>query len=161
MHTPKLGRSKQAKVNNSITLRDGQPAINVKVYNLQTPEGISDSESERAWERTVERFWYEATCAAHERGYSGVFAEGRSGGWCVPYLWSKGNPKHFPNGPYSQGPDVGYPYYPDVEHDSAVREKFRAFQREIRRLLSEVQANYTAGCQAIRNEEEQTRHEKW
>lgn len=133
---------KTATRKEAITLREGHAAINVKVYNLRTPDGISEQDAERAYEHTVEQFWNDATQAAHERGYCGVFSEGRSGGWLVPYLWSKGSPKHNYHGGYSQGPDVGYPRFPDVEHDSAAREKFRAFERDIRRMLSEVQAEY-------------------
>ena len=153
MNTLKLGRSKQAKVNNSITLRDGQAAINVKVYKLNTPSGVSESQAEQAFESTADWFWFAATEAAHKRGYTGVFTEGRSGGWCVPYLWSKANVKHAHHGPYNQSPDAGYPVYPDVAHDSAAREKFRAFQRTIRHLLDGVQENYIEDCIRIRDEE--------
>lgn len=136
------------KLREPITMREGHAAINVKVYRrLDSADCYTDSDRERAWDMTVEQFWNDATRAAHKRGYSGVFAEGRSGGWCVPYLWSKGSPKHFYNGAYSQGPTVGYPVFPDVAHDSAAREKFRAFEREIRRYLAEVQAEFTANLE--------------
>ena len=101
----------------------------------------------RAWDFTVGQFWCGAARVAHKRGYSGVFAEGRSGGWCVPYHWSKPGIKHTCNGSYSQGPGVGYPVYPDVAHDSAERERFRAFEREIRRLLDNVQEEFTANLE--------------
>lgn len=152
MNTPKIGRSKQAKANNAITLRDGHPAINVKVYHLRTPEGISESQAESAYDWTVEGFWQDATIEAHERGYAGVFTEGRSGGWLVPYLWSKPGVQHSHNGRYSQGPDAGYPRYPDAEHDSAAREKFRGFQRAIRRMLADVQKAYDANCEEARTQ---------
>lgn len=48
MHTPKIGRSKQAKLNNSITLREGQAAINVKVYRLYTPDDFTEQDANRA-----------------------------------------------------------------------------------------------------------------
>jgi hypothetical protein len=128
----------------AITLRDGHAAVNVKVYHLDSGDA-PDSVRERVWDATVQTFWERASEIAHGRGYTGVFSEGRSGGWCVPYSWSKGKPKHYPNGPYSQGPfDEGYPVYPDVAHNSAERERFRAFQRRIRKLLSECKAEYTA-----------------
>lgn len=135
---------------NEITLREGHPAINVKVYRLETPEGYTDGDRERAYDWTVEQFWQDATTEAHERGYAGVFSEGRSGGWCVPYHWSKPNVQHDQGGPYSQGPDAGYPVYPDVEHDAGAREKFRGFQRAIRRMLADVQVEYTANLAQAR-----------
>jgi hypothetical protein len=42
---------------------------------------------------------------------------------------------------------VGYPVYPNVAHDPAERERFRAFEREIRRLLDDVQAEFTANLE--------------
>jgi hypothetical protein len=139
----------------AITLRDGHAAVNVKVYNLNTPDGYTDSDRERAWDFTVEQFWDDATRIAHKRGYTGVFAEGRSGGWCVPYLWSKGNPRHSYYGPYSQGPDVGHPVYPDVATRGGEREKFRAFERDIKRLLADVQAEYTANLEQAKETREE------
>lgn len=130
------------KLREPITTREGQAAINVKVYRLNTPDGYTEQEAERAWNLTVEQFWSDATQLAHERGYSGVFAEGRSGGWLVPYLWPKGSPKHSYGGSYSPGPDAGYPRYPDVVRDGAERERFRAFERRIRALLTDVQSVY-------------------
>lgn len=116
-----------------IEMYDGHAAINVKYYGPY-PEGASESDIE-----AVRRDWWEqAAELAHERGYSGVFAEGRSGGWLIPYRQRIGGKvaKHyyFPG----QGGHLGYPTYPDVEHDGAERERFRAFERRIQRLLADV-----------------------
>jgi hypothetical protein len=128
----------------SITLREGHPAINVKVYeNLNSPlDNYTDEQRAQAWEWTVEGFWRTATDEAHKRGYTGVFAEGRSGGWLVPYNWSKGKPRHGYSTEYAQGPEIGYPVYPDVLHNHGDRERFRAFERTIRQLLANVRAEY-------------------
>jgi len=116
-----------------ITIHEGHASVNVKIHRrLDSADCYTDSDRERAWDMTVEQFWNDATRAAHKRGYSGVFAEGRSGGWCAPYLWTKPGVKHSYNGAYSQGPEVGYPVFPDVASDGGAREKFRAFEREIR-----------------------------
>lgn len=140
----------------AITLHEGHAAVNVKKYNLHTPDGFTEADAERAWDWTVEQFWDDAAQLAHERGYTGVFAEGRSGGWLVPYHWSKGAPKHQYHGAYRQGPDVGYPVFPDVAHDGAERERFRAFERRVRRMLADVQADYEgnlAQAKEVREEE--------
>lgn len=154
MHTPKVGRSKQAKANNAITLREGHPAINVKVYHrLDSPEEFTELEREHAWDVMVEEFWSDARRAAHKRGYSGVFAEGRSDGWCVPYYQSiNGVRAQFKTWP-GQGPQHGYPTYPDVEHDSAERERFRGLQRDIRRMLADVQQVF---LDILKSEREET-----
>lgn len=132
----------------AITLRDGHAAVCVKVYHLDSGNAADDV-AERAYNMTVELFWDEATRLAHKRGYAAVFAEGRSDGWCVPfYQRAKNGRTQFDNWPGS-GPDHGYPRYPDVEHNGAEREKFRAFQRDIRRLLADVQAHYTANIAQV------------
>lgn len=144
LKTAGQGRSKQAKIRKSpITLREGHAAINVKVYHLDSGDASSEV-AELAYDWTVEQFWQDAINIAHSRGYAGVFAEGRSDGWLVPYNWSKTGIQHTWGGPYSQGPEAGYPVYPDVEHNGADRERFRAFQREIQTLLADVQEMYTA-----------------
>jgi len=84
MGTQKLGRSRAAKRAKDIHFHsdnmlgtDGHPAIKVKYYG--------SAPSEYAWDATVEDFWFSAKMIAHEHGYSGVFSEGRSGGWLVPF----------------------------------------------------------------------------
>lgn len=62
---------------------------------------------------------------------------------------------HEHNGPYSQGPTVGYPVYPDVAHNSAERERFRGFQRAIRRMLADVQTEYTANLEHAKETREE------
>lgn len=121
----------------SITMHEGHPAVNVKVHcaYLWEPRAASDSAREYGWDTAARWFWDAATACAHKRGYSGVFAEGRSGGWCVPFYQSQhGKVIQFNNWP-GQSPKFGYPYYPDVEHNGADRERFKGFQRDIRKLL--------------------------
>lgn len=116
-----------------IEMYDGHAAINVKFYGPY-PEGATDEIIgivHREW-------WWDATCTAHESGYSGVFIEGRSGGWLVPYRQRKdGRIAKFFHWP-GQGGHLAYPTYPDVEHSGAERERFRAFERRIQRLLASV-----------------------
>lgn len=136
------------KRNDAVTLREGHAAINVKVYRLESGNA-DDSARELAWDRTVEQFWDDAKKLAHKRGYAGVFSEGRSGGWCVPfYQRTKDGRSQFHDWP-GQGPELGYPSYPDVEHNGAEREKFRAFQRDVRHLLADVQARYTENLKEV------------
>ena len=134
MNTPKVGRSKRAKQAQEIQFhredwRDSHPAINVKYRG--------DAPSEYAWDATVEQFWFHATTIAHEHGYSGVFSEGRSSGWLVPFYQYAGNKlQKFSQWP-GQGPDYGYPTYPDV-NDSKERKRFIRFQKDILELLDSV-----------------------
>ena|ERR1035437_7561424 len=125
------------KTDNSITLHDGHATVNVKVRECWKLDA-TDEIRERAYDLTVEQFWRDATEAAHKRGYSGIFSEGRSDGWCTPYYqYVAGKVAQFQNWP-GQGGTNGYPQYPDVEHSGAERERFRGFQRDIRKLLVEA-----------------------
>ena len=87
-----LGRSKTAKSrkieiafhSDNATDADAHPAINVKVRNppyIDAPENILQD----AWDYTVHDFWRTAGMIAQNHGYSGIFSEGRSDGWLVPY----------------------------------------------------------------------------
>jgi hypothetical protein len=63
----------------AIVTREGHAAVNVKVHrHLVSGDEFTESDRERAWDWTVEQFWQDATRVAHERGYSGVFAEERA-----------------------------------------------------------------------------------
>jgi hypothetical protein len=122
-----------------ITLREGHAAVNVKVHlpYLELPQEALD----RAWDMGVEGFWMEAGILAHKRGYAQVFAEGQSNGWCVPfYQTASDGRRQFKQWP-GQGPDNGYPRYPDVTLPGE-REKFRAFERDILKLLAESKTHY-------------------
>lgn len=119
--------------------REGHPAINVKVYApvpsdlLDTPDDVY----ERAWESVHKGFWEEATELAHERGYSGLFSEGRSGGWMLPFYQRTADGRtRFHNWP-GQGGELGYPHYPDVSNIGE-RSRFLAFQRRIQAMLDSV-----------------------
>src|ERR1051326_143313 len=89
-----LGRSKRAKArkveiqfhSDGYGQADAHPAINVKVYS-RWPEvaGATDAQREIAYDATVEQWWQRAQEIAHEHGYSGVFSEGRSSGWLLPF----------------------------------------------------------------------------
>ena len=119
---------------------EGHPAVNVKRYRLPSIDADDDT-LEHAFEQTREAFWEEATEIAHERGYSGLFSEGRSGGWMVPFYQktAKGKDK-FHNWP-GQGGDLGYPRYPDVSQIGE-RSRFLAFQRRIQTMLDGVGEAY-------------------
>ena len=108
--------------------REGHAAINVKVNAHIDVEPYQDY-AEQAWENCVERFWEDATEQAKARGYAGVYSEGRSGGWLVPYH------------SYYNGLDNAkrrqQSYYPDVDQIGE-RSRFRAFQREIEVFVKSV-----------------------
>ena len=77
---------------------------------------------------------------AVEHGYSGVFSEGRSDGWLVPYTQHDSTGKLVTRWT-GQGPDKGYPVYPDVEN-KAERRRFIKFRESIEKLLRESLAYY-------------------
>lgn len=127
-------------------------AINVKRYTIPTLPEEDQQFAEAAYETARDDFWEQAKEAAHDRGYSCVFAEGRSGGWCVPfYQWGMSHADqtgrnlktygktgaplmmHWPG----QGGGLGFPEYPDMDKIGE-RSRFRAFQAEIERLLLDV-----------------------
>ena len=146
-----LGRSKAAKSRKvEITFHSDSaafepsadsyhPAINVKVRNV--PEvNASDTARERAWDRTVSEFWNSAGIIAQNHGYSGVFQEGRSNGWAVPFT------QHNAKGELitewtGQGPDKGYPVYPDVR-EAKERRRFLEFRAAIEALLQDSLNRY-------------------
>lgn len=135
----KVGRSKAAKARKiEITFHadNGQahPAINVKVREWPLVEGLDESVAERAYDAPVETFWRDAQSIAHLHGYTGVFSEGRSGGWLVPYYrYINGKLQQWEDSP-GQGPDKGYPTYPDV-NELTERKRFVRFREEILDLL--------------------------
>ena len=120
---------------------DAHAAINVKVGHIDVEP--FEEYAQQAWDRCVEIFWEEATELAHERGYSCVFSEGRSGGWLVPFNQTLGDGRtKFMNWP-GQGGELGYPSYPDMDNIGE-RSRFRAFKRRIEAMLDNVPANVQA-----------------
>jgi hypothetical protein len=142
-----LGRSKAAKSrkieigfhSDNATGSNAHPAINVKIQRapyVDAPEHITAA----AWDGAVEQFWQSAGTLAIEHGYSGVFSEGRSNGWLVPYTQHDAAGKlvtHWTG----QGPDKGYPIYPDVE-DAKERRQFVMFRTAIEALLRDSIVQY-------------------
>jgi hypothetical protein len=143
MNTPRKGRTKQATEiqfhSDSATGSNAHPAINVKYYGSydSTYDDLTPDQTQQVWDSCVESFWEQAQEIAHEHGYSGVFSEGRSGGWLVPYfqLTADGKDKFY-NWP-GQGGKLGYPQFPDVEI-KANRTRFIRFQKAIRKMLDYV-----------------------
>ncbi len=123
--------------------REGHAAINVKVHaRIDLPEA-HEQYAQQAWESCAVMFWEEATELAHERGYSCLFSQGRSGGWMVPFYQTLGDGRSkFMTWP-GQGGEHGYPRYPDVDNIGE-RSRFRAFQRRIEAMLVAVPANVKA-----------------
>jgi hypothetical protein len=117
------------------------PAICVKYYGPfpDTPE-LSDAERERVWESVVHCFWDTAKQIAIERGYSGVYSEGRSAGWYVPYY--KVTETHT--------------RYADVSRIGG-RNRFLAFQREIFALLASVPKMLADECEYRTNEKREAK----
>lgn len=120
-------------------------AVDVKTHGLHFPDvkGATNGQTETAWEIAVESFWNAADFAAHRRGYSGVFGEGRSNGWCVPFRQIVDGflQLHTRNSYPGQGGNHGYPTYPDF-HNIGERARFRAFQRDILQLMQEAVMEY-------------------
>jgi len=142
-----LGRSKAAKSRKAEIAYHSDngfssnlhPAVNVKVLNLpriDAPEDVLTA----AWDQTVEEFWAAAEIIAQNNGYSGVFTEGRSDGWLVPYTQHDSAGKlvtHWTG----QGPDKGYPRYPSME-DAKQRRVFNQFRADIESLLQDSLDRY-------------------
>ena len=132
-----------------IEYHEGHAACNVKVYGHIDVEP-HEKFAQQAWDNTIINFWEQATELAHESGYSCVFAQGRSGGWLVPYrqqgmnllLKSRYRISPISNAPlfwYSagQGGSLGYPQYPDMD-DIGERSRFRAFAKRIEAMMQAV-----------------------
>lgn len=108
-----------------------KPAINVKVYHYPSfLEGMEEDTAQMEWDAYLEDWWVQACELSWEYGYTGVFSEGRCGGWLVPYY--QGNAKWLTW--KGQGGNMGYPYYPDMK-DFGERAKFLAFQRRIKAMM--------------------------
>jgi hypothetical protein len=142
-----LGRSKAAKSrkieigfhSDNATGSNAHPAVNVKIQRapyVDAPEHITAA----ACDDAVKQFWQSAGTLAIEHGYSGVFSEGRSDGWLVPYTQHDSTGKLVTRGT-GQGPDKGYPVYPDVENKTE-RRRFIKFRESIENLLRESLAYY-------------------
>ena len=138
-----------------IKQHDGHAAINVKHYGFPTLPEEAEPFREQAYKTVQEMFWEDATGLAHERGYSCVFSEGRSGGWLVPFYqrgisWnqemSRNLKRHAVTGVLmmhtwtGQGGELGYPEYPNID-EIGERSRFRAYQRSIEAMLAHVGAN--------------------
>lgn len=152
-----LGRSKKAKTrkveisfHSDSSAGEAHAAVNVKVYNL--PEvNASDEDRERAYESVVYDFWQQATLIAQNHGYTDVFGEGRSDGWLVPfYQFKDGKLQQFAQWP-GQGPQHGYPTYPDM-NERKERERFVRFRADIIELLEDSKKEYVKRA-AFRNVE--------
>ena len=125
---------------------DAHPAINVKVYHWPDVDA-DESVRERAYDEVVRSFWLDAELIAQIHGYSGVFSEGRSGGWLVPFTQRNKEGKLITHWT-GQGPDKGYPYYPDVENKKE-RKVFLEFQADIEKLLSEGKDRFVELCRLL------------
>lgn len=65
---------------------DKPTGVNVKVYNLPEEVGekiLSDEQRQMVFDQLQEEFWADADSIAREIFNCEVYAEGRSGGWCV------------------------------------------------------------------------------
>lgn len=112
---------------------DPHMAINVKYYG-GVPT-IDEQLAEAVWDIVSMQFWERANeIAFHDFGYSGVFSEGRSGGWMVPFYQS--GVKSGITWP-GQGGHLGYPSFPAFDDPDEV-EKFLKFAEAIGGLMSEV-----------------------
>ena len=130
---------------------DAHPAINVKTHhftrNFAWPDCPEEFEA-HAWDILQREWWQEATSIAHVHNYSGVFAEGRSGGWLVPFTQIQGGKVRKFHAWEGQGgpvgtPTEGYPIYPDVS-DPKERKQFLSFRKDIEDLLERVPKIYAA-----------------
>ena len=116
--------------------RESHPAINVKYRGRypQCPDDIPEKDFERiteyAWTDCAERFWEDAKDLARERGYAGVYSEGRQGGWLVPYYGG------FP----IYGGRTHHVWYPVPAESIAELSRFHAFRVRIEAMLSDTPA---------------------
>jgi hypothetical protein len=137
---------------NEITIHEGHPAINVKYQRSLYDSSIAEDVATRAYDLTVEMWWNEATNTAHAHRYTGVFSEGRSGGWCAPYFQFAKGKLQLHGGLYpestGQGPDKGYPTFVDVE-DAKERRTFAKFERGILKLLADVPEMYKSAVESV------------
>lgn len=142
-----LGRSKAAKSrkveiafhSDNATGDKAHPAVNVKVRNIpdvDAPQPIL----ERTYDDTVAEFWDDAKLIAQNHSYSGVFGEGRSNGWLVPYTQHDRAGKLVTEWT-GQGPDKGYPVYPDMNNPKE-RRIFVEFRTDIEGLLRDSLDRY-------------------
>lgn len=149
-NTHAIGRTRRAKMRKAATTeiafhsdgvgREAHAAVNVRVYSVP---GVNadDATREQAWDEAVRIFWGSAMFVAHKYGYSGVFSEGRSSGWCVPFRQRKnGELYHFASWP-GQGPAWGYPEYPDM-NDPKERARFVRFRKAILALVEQCKQHY-------------------
>ncbi len=63
-------------------------AVNVKdhsYYPIAYVDGLSAPDVERLYNCHVEMFWQEAEALAQNHGFSGIYSEGRMGGWAAPH----------------------------------------------------------------------------
>lgn len=123
------------------------PAINVKVRRALETSDIPEAEAEAIHEGCVEAFWERATEIAHEHGYAGVFSEGRTGGWLLPFYQGGQKFHQWPG----QGPELGYPSYPDVSEREEER-RFRKFRTAINALLEATCTNFETRCREFEPE---------
>ena len=160
-----LGRSRAAKSrkveiafhSDNATGCDPHPAVNVKVHsvpNVNAPENAR----ERAWDFAVTEFWANADLIAQDHGYSGVFSEGRSDGWLIPFTQHDSTGKLVTEWT-GQGPDKGYPIYPNVENAKKKKKKkkkrrqFVCFRTAIEGLLLESIERYCNLAQELAQED--------
>lgn len=112
----------------------GYPAFNVKCYStpadpsvaklFEVPEDQLQSMRDRAYETAAHDFWhFLAPEAARECGFSGVYSQGRSGGWLVPFHGSK--------------PDA-FGRYADAEEDAAALDKLGELLDEVMKAAKEA-----------------------
>ena len=142
-----LGRSRAAAAkraeiqfhSDSYTGSNAHPAINVKVQRAPEVDAPDDMRA-AAWDEATTSFWHIAGTLAVEHGYSGVFNEGRSGGWLVPYT-QRDKAGQLVTHWTGQGPDKGCPVYPNME-DKAERRQFIRFRAAIESLLRDSLTYY-------------------
>lgn len=123
---------------------DGHAAINIKCHNFpDLGDDLDDQDHQHVWDRTQEDWHHQAAGIAHAHGYSAFFAEGRSGGWLVPFrqVDATGQLQKY-DGEFLSwsgcGGDKGQPVYPDVLGDATERKTFVAFRADIEELLELV-----------------------
>lgn len=96
---------------------DNHLAVCVKFYGFLESGEADQWMREKAFEYTQQEWWYEANNRAHEAGFTGLFALGRSAGWAVPFYQMRQGKllacqvDNYPG----TGPSLGYPTYPDKE----------------------------------------------
>jgi hypothetical protein len=123
-------------------------AVNVKMpgsfWNTISKLDIPENDANTIFERICESFWnWELEFICESAGYAGAHGEGRSGGWCIPYVSKSGNSFTYP--PFEDRDGFGDIHIPDREE----RNRFLKFYKLIQAYKESIPAQIKEIAQEI------------